>query len=243
MVGKKLSFAVLGAVLGAAACSTDGDATDNHSDAVGQGAGSGAGGQGGAGASGVAGVGGSSQEGCGVGDVANLLVRPIDDARDCVDAYSPISLGCASPATPSGLLYYFECWQDSSTGQRVVSPVPLENLLVKGNWSKCEGQGETPSWAKTCQKTDCNRHANTMCTFEDTCQQLACGDAWSPYQASSCVRSKGAPCTTSEQCEPTQICSLFQNQNGSRCAYRADGTCFCHKTGAGPTQTGFCAAP
>lgn len=185
---------------------------------------------------------GGRLESCQEGDV-QVLVRLIRDEEQCVDAYTTISVGCASADTPDDLLYYFECWEDRETEQRVVSPVPLENLRTKANWQRCPDQDGAQAWATTCQKDDCERHAATLCTFEITCEQLACGDGWSPYQANGCLRERGSACVLDEECDAPQVCSLFQQQGRSLCAYRPDGSCFCEKTGIGPTESGFCTAP
>ncbi len=187
-------------------------------------------------------VGGLSADACQPGDIRNLRVRVVDKDRECVDAYMSLLVGCASPERPEDLLTYFECWEDSETGQRVISPVPLENLRSKGSWLLCEDQEPRISTYKACQLDDCERHETTFCTFEDTCEQLSCGDGWSSYRANGCMRSKGDSCVTDDECEEPQVCSLFAPPTGF-CLYQPDGSCFCHTNAIGPTEDGFCTDP
>lgn len=182
----------------------------------------------------------SDDTACQPDDNPELVVRRI--AGDCVDATSSISVGCAATETPDARLLYFECWEDAKTGERVAAPVPLANLRKKGNWRACPDVDDL-SWATACQEDDCERHSATLCSFEDTCAEIGCGDDWSPYRADGCRREKGDSCTSNDDCEAPQVCSLFQPQDATRCAYDAINSCFCQQTGIGPTENGWCTEP
>lgn len=177
---------------------------------------------------------------CAAGDQI-LHVQAIDDELNCVDVSAVSSVGCGSGAIPDGLYLYSECWKNKATNKRVVSPVPLANLRHSDSWEPCDDPSDR-TWATACQKSDCERHIGSTCSFEDTCAQLTCGDEISPYTASGCVRQKGDPCLKDSDCSAGQVCSFFTLQAGTPCAYRPDGTCFCLTNTLAPPAQGYCTA-
>lgn len=175
---------------------------------------------------------------CQPADVMRLLVRPIDEAGQCADTDHPIEVGCSSATTPDNRLAYSECWQDAVTGRRVVAPVPIANLRVRANWRPCDAA--LPAEFGTCQRADCPRQP-TLCRFDDTCEQIRCGDAVSTFRTDGCPRTQGTPCSSDGDCGAQQVCSALV-PNRAICRYSPSGTCFCETTALGPVGPGgYCA--
>ena len=219
-------------------CQNDSDSSDNNRGGLGtSGAGNSSGGNGG---------GGTTD--CQDGDIDIVVSRVVAvDAQECVDAYDRYSLGCGSPSIPIEVVstgVYYQCWKDSENGAKVIAPIPLENLRNKANWVVCVVPDPPNAYAPPlppCQKEDCTRHVGTLCTFEETCTELRCGDHESAYRQDGCERQKGSPCLSDSECSSSEICSLFSPAStGWFCSYEPRGSCTCWGDALGPSEQGWC---
>lgn len=119
------------------------------------------------------------------------------DGNQCVDTYDRYSVGFGSPVISIEIQtgIYFQCWRDTAADAKVFAPVSLENLENQANWVVCEEPGNVAALTPLppCQREDCQRKSATLCTFEDTCTEMACGDHESAFRQDGCERQKGSP--------------------------------------------------
>jgi hypothetical protein len=125
---------------------------------------------------------------------------PVDNQRGCVDTTTSVEVGCSTSAT-SNQERVAMC--DRSSGQAYVSTaVPDQD---NADFARCTLAVPVAA-LRNCELAACEDAINSICSLQDTCRILTCGNG-GRYSKAGCRRrqcTSDAECLSSEECRPVQ---------------------------------------